>query len=167
MILNRQQRVSVASGPLEVFLARVRRMLSLPRDSVSVCFVSDAEIARWNRAYRGKSGPTDVLSFPMSDKHDGEKSRQARSEAGAQGRESPLGRVRRRDGFSSGAYLGDIAISPETARRNAQRLGRTLHEELRILILHGVLHLLGYDHEADHGEMDRRERGLRRELGLS
>jgi len=62
--------------------------------------------------------------------------------------------------------LGDIAISPETARRNARRFNRTLPDELRILILHGVLHLLGYDHETDRGEMLRLERRLRRELGL-
>ncbi len=63
--------------------------------------------------------------------------------------------------------LGDIAISPETARRNARRFGRALPEELRVLILHGVLHLMGYDHETDRGQMDRIERRLRRRLGLS
>jgi probable rRNA maturation factor len=52
------------------------------------------------------------------------------------------------------------------ARRNAQRFGRTLEVELRILVLHGILHLLGYDHESDHGEMERLEGRLRRRLGL-
>ncbi len=65
------------------------------------------------------------------------------------------------------AYLGDIAIAPAMARRNAARFGRTVDDELRILILHGVLHLLGFDHETDHGEMDRREAWLRRQLGLA
>jgi probable rRNA maturation factor len=62
--------------------------------------------------------------------------------------------------------LGDIAIAPMVARRNAKRFGRTLPGELRILILHGVLHLMGYDHETDNGQMERRERILRRRLGL-
>ena len=65
-----------------------------------------------------------------------------------------------------GAFLGDIAISPVVARRNARALGRKLPEELQILILHGVLHLLGYDHEADRGEMERVEMRLRRRLGI-
>ena len=64
-------------------------------------------------------------------------------------------------------YLGDIAISPVTARRNAAKYGRTLNAELRILMLHGVLHLLGYDHETDRGEMNRIEAKLRRRFGLA
>jgi rRNA maturation RNase YbeY len=63
-------------------------------------------------------------------------------------------------------HLGDIAISPATARRNAKKFGRTLPDELQILILHGVLHLLGYDHETDKGQMTRVENRLRRKLGL-
>ena len=63
-------------------------------------------------------------------------------------------------------YLGDIAISPTIARANARRHGRDLDDELRILMLHGVLHLLGYDHETDRGEMDRVEARVRRRLGL-
>ena len=73
-------------------------------------------------------------------------------------------RARRR---RAGAYLGDIAISPSMARRNATRLGGSLASELQALILHGVLHLLGYDHERDGGEMERFERRLRKKLGLS
>jgi probable rRNA maturation factor len=65
------------------------------------------------------------------------------------------------------ASLGDIAIAPAVAKRNAKNCGRTLPAELKILILHGVLHLLGFDHEADHGEMDRTEKKLRRRLGLA
>jgi len=66
----------------------------------------------------------------------------------------------------AGRYLGDIAISPATARRYAKKNGRSLAAELRILMLHGVLHLLGYDHESDRGEMDRLEAKLRRRFGL-
>ncbi len=63
--------------------------------------------------------------------------------------------------------MGDIAIAPAVARRNARRFGRTFPDEMRILILHGILHLMGYDHETDDGEMDRREHRLRRELRLA
>ena len=63
-------------------------------------------------------------------------------------------------------YLGDVVISVETARRQARELGHGLQTELQLLLLHGVLHLMGYDHEADTGQMNRRERALRRRLGL-
>jgi len=63
--------------------------------------------------------------------------------------------------------LGDIAIAPETARRYARNHGRTLDNELRVLMLHGVLHLMGYDHESDHGQMNRIEQKLRRRLGIA
>ena len=67
----------------------------------------------------------------------------------------------------AGEYLGDIVISPATARRYAKKNGRKLSDELQVLILHGVLHLLGYDHETDRGKMDRMERKLRKRLGLA
>ena len=66
----------------------------------------------------------------------------------------------------SGKFLGDIAIAPAVAKRNAKSLNRTLPEELKVLILHGVLHLLGYDHESDQGEMERIEMRLRRRMGI-
>lgn len=69
-------------------------------------------------------------------------------------------------GRAANGYLGDVVISVETARRNARRAARGLADELRILILHGVLHLLGYDHETDRGQMSRLERRLRQKWGL-
>ena len=63
--------------------------------------------------------------------------------------------------------VGDIAIAPAVARRNARALGRTFESELRILALHGLLHLMGYDHETDNGAMDRLESRLRRQLRLA
>ena len=60
--------------------------------------------------------------------------------------------------------LGDVVISVETARENARRFGRSLDRELEILALHGFLHVLGYDHETDDGEMDALEKRLRRSL---
>lgn len=63
-------------------------------------------------------------------------------------------------------YAGDIAISAEIAAHNARALGHTAAEEIKILVLHGILHLRGYDHERDNGKMARREEKLRRELRL-
>ena len=63
MILNRQRQVSISIDNLEKFSARVRKLLKIPADAVTICLVSSAEIAKWNRAYRGKNKPTDVLSF--------------------------------------------------------------------------------------------------------
>jgi probable rRNA maturation factor len=63
-------------------------------------------------------------------------------------------------------FAGDVAISAEIAARNARRLGHTVAEEIRILTLHAVLHLAGYDHELDDGEMERKEARLRKSLGL-
>ena len=127
-----------------------RALLRLPAESFTVCLVTDGVIARWNRAYRGKDGPTDVLSFP----------------SGENGRRQKTGSGRRGKGPCA-EYLGDIAIAPVVARRNALRFGRTLGGEMRILILHGILHLMGYDHESDSGQMERREQRLRRALGIA
>jgi probable rRNA maturation factor len=157
MILNRQRAVRVAQRPLGQFLARVQRELGITGAEVTICLVSDAEIARMNQVFRKKKGPTDVLSFPAI-----ARSRPARLPRKPAPRASGTKRRER-----ARYFLGDVAISPATARRNAQEFDRTLPSELQILILHGVLHLLGYDHETDRGEMDRVEEGLRRKLGLT
>ena len=149
MILNRQRAVRLARRPLELFLRHVKNELGLEESGLAVCLVSDAEIARMNETFRKKNGPTDVLSFPMV----------------ARRRPVRLGRGSRT--VKAGEYLGDIAISPATAQRYAKKNGRKLSSELQVLILHGVLHLLGYDHETDRGEMERMERKLRKRLGLA
>jgi probable rRNA maturation factor len=110
-----------------------------------------------NQAFRKKKGPTDVLSFPTIERRRPAILRKPRSLRIQH--KSPDSRVP--------SFLGDIAIAPSVARRNAKKLGRTLPSELQILILHGVLHLLGYDHETDRGQMDRIEARLRRKLGLT
>ena len=149
VIENRQRAVRLARRPLELFLRRVQDELGLQEAGVTICLVSDAEIARMNETFRKKKGPTDVLSFP------------------AVARRRPA-RFRRTAGKrKAGEYLGDIAISPATAWRYAKQHGRKFSSELRVLILHGVLHLLGYDHETDRGEMDRVERKLRKRFGLA
>jgi probable rRNA maturation factor len=154
MIVNRQRNVRVSVKDLGEFLSRARRVLRLPAESVTVCLVTNSEMARWNRAHRGKKGATDVLSFPADD-------------GNAKRKKPRADRYRFLSPTSSASYLGDIAIAPVVARRNARRFGRKFGEEMRILILHGMLHLMGYDHETDTGQMDRREKRIRRALGLS
>jgi len=155
VILNRQRGVRIPKRQLEDFVGRARQELRLSAGSVTVALVTNAEIAKWNRAYRHKDGPTDVLSFPSEET---EEPRRA----------SARGSTRRGPAESAAStYLGDIAIAPAVARRNARRFGRTFSQEMRILILHGMLHLMGYDHESDTGQMERRESRLRRALGIA
>ncbi len=139
MIVNRQRRVPVAIHPLQLFYERVRSELGFAPESVTIQLISDENMAQLNEAFRKKQGPTDVLSFP------------ANGARPARGND----------------YIGDIAISPETARRNARRYSRSLPVEMRILILHGMIHLAGFDHETDHGEMERLERRLRKRLRVA
>jgi len=126
--------------------------------------VNDREIRRLNARFRGKQRATDVLSFPWDARQ-----RRARSR-------TKRGRGQRRQASSGLAacveiefrnHLGDIVISVETARRNARQEGHSTLNEIRWLILHGLLHLLGYDHESDRGEMNRLELALRNRLGIS
>ena len=149
LIENRQRVIRVRVGLLEEFLQKVSREIGLGPESVAVRLIGDAEMARLNETYRKKKGPTDVLSFPVE------------ADSGKAGTLSQQVRKAR------GKFLGDIAIAPKVARRNAKLLGRELPEELKVLILHGVLHLLGYDHETDRGEMERIEVRLRRKLGIA
>ena len=148
MILNRQRRIPLALKTLARFSERVRRALGFPEESVTICFVSDPAMARMNRKFRDKQGPTDVLSFPA-------RHMRTRRSNGRKLTTRPADR-----------YVGDIVISPETARRYARQRSGGLSSELRVLILHGMIHLAGYDHETDSGEMMRLERRLRRRLGL-
>jgi len=158
MILNCQRAVRIPIAKLRRFFVEARRELRIPAEAVTICLVSPAEIARWNRAYRGKKRPTDVLSFPAL-VTDRKTTRKTNRYAGPKsGKRMP------RDGAG---YLGDIAIAPAVARQNARRFGRTFDDEMCILILHGMLHLMGYDHESDKGQMDRREKKVRRALGLN
>jgi probable rRNA maturation factor len=168
MILNRQRAVRVARRPLELFLRRVENHLDLDDSDVTVCLVSDREIAQMNEAYRKKKGPTDVLSFPADRQHRIFTNRRKRIYTEGPENTAVTEKSRgKRKAPPAERYLGDIAIAPETASRYAKENGRSLSNELRVLILHGVLHLLGYDHETDRGEMDRIERKMRRRLGLT
>ncbi len=111
--------------------------LSQLTGAVSVLLTGDEAIRKLNREFRHKDKATDVLSFPVA------------------------------EGNGRGRMAGDLAISVETAAREAEARGHSLALELKILLLHGVLHLAGFDHETDSGEMARREAALRRKLGLT
>jgi probable rRNA maturation factor len=106
------------------------------------CLITgDARLRRLNRDFRGKDHVTDVLSFPAA-------------------KSSPFVPA------DDGSILGEIAISAPRAAAQARMLGHSLETEISILMLHGVLHLLGMDHESDHGRMARAEHRWRARLGL-
>jgi rRNA maturation RNase YbeY len=152
MVLNRQSGVSVSLAAIRAYVHRLRAALRLDGRDFNVCFVSGREIERLNATYRGKPRPTDVLSFPWAE----ERSTRGR-------RRGALPDEPRRE-FAG--FLGDIVISPATARRNARAAGHSTAREIRWLVLHGLLHLLGHDHEADHGEMAALESALRKKLEI-
>ena len=117
----------VSRAELRQWIKTVLRHLDQTRVELSLALVTDREIHKLNRQYRGKDKPTDVLSFPLADK-------------------------------LQPSLLGDVVISGETAARQAQRRRHSLREELRILLIHGILHLLGYDHEVSRREASRMQR---------
>ena len=114
------------------------------RGYVSIALISDARARALNRAYRGKDYATDVLSFPAE----------------------PLDSWWRRAVTNPEQFVGEIVIARGVARRQAHAAGHEPSTELRVLALHGLLHLLGYDHERDNSEMRSIERRLRRKGGL-
>lgn len=117
------------------------------RGAVTVAIVDDRTMRVFNRRYRGADYATDVLSFPAGDMP-----------------AEPAARPRARG--AAPPYLGDIVIAKGVAGRQAGQFGHSRAVELRVLALHGLLHLLGYDHEADDGRMKRVEERLRRRAGL-
>lgn len=146
MILNHQRRVRLNLPRMRAYVRRLRATLRLGRRDFNVCFVDDKEIERLNARYRGKPRATDVLSFPWD----------LKPRAGGNG----AGR-----GELSN-FLGDVVISAATARRNARLARHSTEDEIRWLVLHGVLHLLGFDHEKDQGEMTVLENSMRAKLGV-
>ena len=127
VLLNPNHYPESAARRLRPWLAGLLAARTPDAESFGARFVSDREMRRVNRAFRGKDKTTDVLSFPGEERH-----------------------------------LGDVMISVPTARRQAAEAGHGVDRELKVLLLHGVLHCMGYDHETDQGEMERLERRLRR-----
>jgi probable rRNA maturation factor len=137
LIIFRKRIAGLNASVIGRFVLRVRRLIRM-REMVNVALTSSAQLKALNRQFRGVDKPTDVLSFPSF--HAG----------------NPHLR----------SVAGDIVISAEIARDNANRLGHSLENEVKILVLHGILHLAGFDHERDTGEMAREESRLRRRLKL-
>ena len=136
-VLNRQRSHPVRRQELTAFLQRLALALPGPgADSLSMCLVSDRKMREYNRDFRGRNASTDVLSFSEDDQAD------------------PSGE----------RHLGDIVISVTAAAVQARQARHSLEQELKILALHGYLHLLGYDHQTDDGTMMRMQRRLIRRL---
>lgn len=114
------------------------RVASFRVSEVSIAFVSDPDMKRLNKRFRAMNATTDVLTFPGDESYDPE----------------------------GGRFLGDIVISLEQAKRQAAEQRHSIATELRYLLLHGVLHAYGFDHETDEGEMNALELKLRGRLGL-
>ncbi len=140
-VVNEQGRPASAPG-LAVWLRRVAPARA--RGLVTVALVSDERVRALNKTYRRKDYTTDVLSFPAE----------------------PSARNPKPSALSPKPFLGDIVIARGVARRQAREARHSEQIELRVLALHGLLHLLGYDHEQDQGRMQRVERRLRRKGGL-
>lgn len=121
----------------------VRTAPASARGTITIALAPDTVVRALNREYRHEDYATDVLSFPAD-------SRSSRR------------RKRRAPATMTDVSLGDIVIATGVAKRQARDAGHRAGTELRILALHGLLHLLGYDHERDHGRMARLERRLRR-----
>jgi probable rRNA maturation factor len=130
---------AVRAGALGAWLRDVAP--SRARGAVTIALVADATMRRLNKKFAGTDKATDVLSFPTRDR-------------GPQGPRH------------TEPCLGDIVIATGIARRQARAAGHSYARELRVLALHGLLHLLGYDHETDGGTMSRVEERLRRKGGL-
>lgn len=137
MILQKKV-AGLNESALDRFVLRARRAAGL-RGTVNVLVTSNAALRSLNREFRGKNKATDVLSFPAPP--------------------APVSGKR-------GGFAGEIAISADIALQNASRLGHAPALEIKILTLHGILHLAGLDHERDNGEMARKEATLRRTLRL-
>ncbi len=138
-VVNRQRKVQVDCERWRAFTEKALKVVPADGAGVTVAFVSDRAMRELNRMWRKKSGTTDVLSFPAG-----------------------------QDEFEKleGARLGDVVISVEQAARQAVENKLDFETEVAQLILHGLLHLCGFDHETDKGEMNRLEVRLRRRLGI-
>jgi rRNA maturation RNase YbeY len=138
-VVNRQRYKRIDTKHWEDFAAKALNAIGQDQCDATIAFVSNKAMRGLNLRFRGFDKTTDVLSFP--------------SEAGD---------------FedSTSASLGDIAISIEKAEAQAKQNGLDLDQEIAQLILHGLLHLCGYDHETDNGEMNRLERRLRKKLKI-
>jgi len=134
--------VSLPSRQVRALGERMLRFLERDQDELSILLTDDAYIRTLNATHRGKDRPTDVLAFPQDESEPQDDSQDAALPEQAQLGHAP-GEER---------LLGDVVISLDTARRQAQRRKRQLIDEVAFLLAHGILHLLGYDHQNDADE---------------
>ena len=134
-VVNRQRKLRVDPKRWRRFSEKALRAIVKEPGEATIAFVSDRQIKELNRRFRRIDKATDVLSFPADE-----------------------------EAKSIGGNLGDIAISLERAAVQAKENRLTRDQEISQLILHGLLHLCGYDHETDNGEMNRLELRLRKKL---
>jgi probable rRNA maturation factor len=144
---------SLRRAAIERFARRLEKDVAKGR-AFDILITGDAELRRLNRDFRGQDYATDVLSFPAG-------LRSAEPERELVGRRKRLPHLSTPEPF-----LGDIAISLGRARAQAREFGHSIEQEVQILMLHGVLHLCGHDHESDSGAMARAEKRWRAALGL-
>jgi probable rRNA maturation factor len=139
-------------------LERLLAEIGEPRSSVSLTFVRDAAIRALNRAHRGKNAPTDVLSFPIYPPDAFDRT----------GRTQPVPLGPRGDEAGPERMLGDIVVSVDTAKRQAEEYDASLEREVQRLLIHAVLHLAGHDHEepAERAAMEAEERRLAESVGM-
>lgn len=140
-VINQQRKIKIEVDKFQYFTEKAVKLINESKGKeLSVALVSDKRIKELNKIFRDKNQPTDVLSFPYEpDQY---------------------------DYLETENFLGDIVISLETAQKQATENSLTLENEIKQLILHGILHLCGYDHETDDGEMNTKELILREKLGI-
>jgi len=156
IVVNLQRKVKMPSGDLRSFVKACDSIDEASGKTFSVAFISDRRMKELNKFFRGKDSTTDVLSFPHEpDEFDAQSAHFSASKDERAEARTP-----------NPQFLGDIVISAEQARKQAEENGLSLESEIKQLILHGLLHLCGYDHETDDGEMNARELELRDKLGI-
>jgi probable rRNA maturation factor len=156
MIVNLQRKVRINARDFAPFVEALSESIEEAHDSkFSVAFISDRRMKELNGFFRGKDSTTDVLSFP----HEPDEFESALGPDFSRPDDQP-------SEVGTKNYLGDIVISVEQAQKQAKENKLTLDNEIKQLILHGLLHLCGYDHETDNGEMNKRELELRKKLKI-
>jgi probable rRNA maturation factor len=139
-VLNRQRVKPVDLKHAEQLARAVLDRIGESEATLTLTFIRDRQMRQLNRDYRGIDKPTDVLSFAYLEAAD----------------EFALNH--------EDTHLGDVVIAVDTAERYAAEQGITLAREIEWLVIHGTLHVAGYDHETDKGEMNRLEKRLRKQL---
>lgn len=156
MIVNLQRKFKLDTAEFKRFTSELLAAAGEADGSeIAVAFVSDRRMRELNKFFRGKDSTTDVLSFP----HEPDEFEPVQSASLGPPHDD-------RDEARALNFLGDIVISAEQAAKQASENGLSFEIEIKQLILHGLLHLCGYDHESDGGEMTARELGLRDKLGI-